>query len=138
VPLGNPDDLNIPEDTVRAWVLNILHGGGGELDTASIKYTGNNAAFGKFWRGEVAGIGVDRGLILSTGPVMDARGNNLSGAATHKFNDYHGPPSGDSSCGECTAIGFHRLTKMLLYLSILYVMQPFLNSGINLMVKRLI
>ena len=95
-----PLDPDVPggtDDQVREWVLTILHGGGGELDTASIKYKGNAAAFGKFWRGDNAGVGIDKGLLLSTGPVLNARGNNETGAATHKFNPYHGPPSGDSS-----------------------------------------
>jgi len=95
-----PLDPDVPggtDDQVRDLVFNVLHGGGGEFDTASIKYRGNAAAFGKFWRGGPAGIGVDSGLILSTGPINDAQGNNQTGSATHKFNDYHGPPSGDSS-----------------------------------------
>jgi len=51
-----PLDPDLPpggqEEQVREWVLNILHGGGGELDTASIKYRGDARAIGKFWRGE--------------------------------------------------------------------------------------
>ena len=104
--IGNPSisveplDADAPggvDDQVRDLVLNVLHGGGGEIDTASIKYRGNADAFGKFWGGGPAGIGVDSGLILSTGKIDQATGNNQTGAATHKFNDYNGPPSGDSS-----------------------------------------
>ncbi len=98
--LVDPLDPDVPggvDDQVRDLVFNILHGGGGEFDTASIRYRGNAAAFGRFWRGEQAGIGVESGLILSNGQIVNAMGNNETGAATDKFNEYNGPPSGDSS-----------------------------------------
>jgi len=65
------------QDTLNDWVLNNLNGGGGIVDTASITYTGNPQAFGRFWNGmdisrycnEYKPGCMDEGLILSTGKV---------------------------------------------------------------------
>ncbi len=64
---GDPPAADI--DSVRSWVLNILHYGGGMVDTNSIKFVGDPRAFCRFWNGEDnwSELGWNTGLGLSTG-----------------------------------------------------------------------
>ena len=65
------------EDTLRSWVLNRLHGGGGIIDTNSIKFIGDHQACGLFWNG--IDIGLNAGLVLSNGKVTSAATPNTGG-----------------------------------------------------------
>ncbi len=78
-------------DEIQDWVINILHGGGGELDTASITFTGNPLQLGKFTRGEAA-IGMDSGIVISTGKVIEIQSYN--NVPNESFN-YKGPSDAD-------------------------------------------
>jgi len=84
IPTTGADPGVYNEDTLRHWILNKLHGGGGLIDTASIKFIGNPQAIGRFWNG--VDIGIDSGLIISTGKVTSAMPPNTSGLKTDKFN----------------------------------------------------
>ncbi len=66
---GDPAVANI--DSVRSWVLNILHFGGGMIDTNSIRYVGDPRAFCRFWNGDGnwSELGWNTGLGLSTGDL---------------------------------------------------------------------
>lgn len=68
------------QDSLNDWVLNNLHGGGGMIDTASIRFDGNSQAFGRFWGGtdlsrfcnaDKPGC-MDEGMIISTGKAEQA------------------------------------------------------------------
>lgn len=91
------DELGYNADTLKAWILNILDGNGGLIDTSTIRFTGNYQAFGKFFDG--VDLGFDKGLIISTGKVLNAEGPNSSGLATDVFNEFsldpNDPQSGD-------------------------------------------
>ena len=89
VPLG------YDRDSLVSWIENILIGGGGFLDTASITITGNREAFGRFYSG--TDIGFEKGLILSTGKVESAEAPNSTGAYSDEFYPFdpfvsHGDP----------------------------------------------
>jgi len=86
-------DINNPFQ-IKDWVLNVLHGGGGEIDTASIKFTGNPLQLGKFNFTTVSDstIGLDSGLVISTGKVKDIQSYN--NRPDNYFN-FHGPPDPD-------------------------------------------
>lgn len=76
LPLGNtPAGYN--EDTLKMWVVKYLHGGGGIVDTNSIKFIGDHRACGLFGNG--TDIGIYAGMILSNGKVTSAAGPNSSG-----------------------------------------------------------
>ncbi len=66
---GDPPIANI--DSVRSWVLNILHAGGGMIDTNSIRFVGDPHAFCYFYNGDnnFSELGWDTGLALSTGDL---------------------------------------------------------------------
>lgn len=66
---GDPPVANI--DSVRSWVFNILHYGGGLIDTNSIRYVGDPRAFCYFWNGDGnwSELDWDTGLGLSTGAL---------------------------------------------------------------------
>lgn len=71
------DPTQPPDDKIIDWVLNVLHGGGGVIDTGTIKFTGNVAQLGRF-DGGLTSIGIDSGLVLSTGKVIQIQSyNNL-------------------------------------------------------------
>ncbi|HPI86276.1 MAG TPA: choice-of-anchor L domain-containing protein, partial [Bacteroidales bacterium] len=59
-------------------VQEILIGGG--VETFNIVYTGNNISRGKFWGGP-GNIGIEEGIILTSGAVTVAPGPNNSGSA---------------------------------------------------------
>lgn len=59
----------------NALVNNILGSG---VTTSNISFTGAQSAFGTFTGGISAGIGIDSGIMLSTGMVTDAVGPNSS------------------------------------------------------------
>ncbi len=75
--------LGYDRDTLVAWIENILHGGGGKIDTNSITFTGNREAFGRFYNDTL--IGFERGLIISNGRVENAEGDNDKGYASDEF-----------------------------------------------------
>ena len=63
-------------------VNNILGSG---VSTSNISLTGANAAFGTFTGGVSAGIGIESGIMLSTGKVIDAVGPNSSDSTATEF-----------------------------------------------------
>ena len=86
-------DMNNPNQ-IKDWVLNTLHGGGGEFDTASIKFTGSSLQLGKFSYGVQSDstIGLDSGLVICTGKVIEIQSYNNSPANSFSF---HGQPDPD-------------------------------------------
>ncbi|MBP6870841.1 MAG: choice-of-anchor L domain-containing protein [Bacteroidales bacterium] len=64
-------------------VQEILIGGG--VETFNIEYTGNNISRGKFWGGP-GNIGIEEGIILTSGAVTVAPGPNNSGSAGSNSN----------------------------------------------------
>ncbi len=82
-------DMNDPNE-IKDWVMNILHGGGGEFDTASIKFTGNLQQIGKFELGAMS-IGMDTGLVISNGQVMQIQSYNNFDVSY----DFNGPSDAD-------------------------------------------
>jgi hypothetical protein len=58
--------------------------GGGGVTISGVTYTGANGSAGTFSNGLAAGLGIDSGVILSTGNVQGAVGpNNNSGTSTN-------------------------------------------------------
>lgn len=73
------DTLNVSSSiTPEQMVQEILIGGG--VVTSNITYTGNNISRGKFWGGP-GNIGIQEGIILTSGNVTKAPGPNNSGSA---------------------------------------------------------
>lgn len=64
--------------TPEQMVQEILIGGG--VITSNIEYTGNNVSRGKFWGGP-GNIGIEEGIILTSGNVNKAPGPNNAGNA---------------------------------------------------------
>ncbi|NOX85496.1 MAG: hypothetical protein GXO86_05960, partial [Chlorobi bacterium] len=97
-------DMNNPNQ-IKDWVLNILHGGGGELDTASIKFVGNSLQLGKFSYTTVSDstIGLDSGLVISTGKVKDIQSYNNR---PDNYFSFHGEPDPDLDKMYETILGF--------------------------------
>jgi len=85
------DPTQPPNDQIVDWVLNMFHGGGGVIDTASIKFTGSLAQIGKFTRGG-SPIGADSGIVISTGRVSQIQSFNDSPNNSHHFG---GPGDSD-------------------------------------------
>ncbi len=84
-----PDDnnqLGYNEDTLKAWICDILRGPGGMIDTSTIKFTGNYQALGRFYNGN--DVGFNKGLIISNGKVEQAEAPNNIGAKSYAFNQY--------------------------------------------------
>jgi len=69
--------------TPEQMVQEILIGGG--VVTSNITYTGNNISRGKFWGGP-GNIGIEDGIILTSGAVTVAPGPNNSGSAGQNSN----------------------------------------------------
>lgn len=85
VPLPPKDNpIGYHRDSLVSWVERILHGGGGVIDTASITFTGNREALGRFYQGNDIGFG--KGLIISNGKVVSAEAPNTIGAKSDAFN----------------------------------------------------
>jgi hypothetical protein len=73
------DTLHVSSNiTPEQMVQEILIGGG--VITSNITYTGNNISRGKFWGGP-GNIGIEEGIILTSGNVTVAPGPNNSGSA---------------------------------------------------------
>jgi gliding motility-associated-like protein len=89
--------LGYKRDTLVKWVLEILEGYGGRIDTSTIKYTGAREALGRYYDGN--DIGLNKGLIISNGRVESAEGPNSTGSMTDDppFNTFSllGEQSGD-------------------------------------------
>lgn len=75
-------------DSANALVNNILGTG---ITASSATTTGASAAFGTFTGGVSAGIGIESGIMLSSGNVYDAVGPNTS-ASTTGYNNSAGDP----------------------------------------------
>ncbi len=87
VELPSADNpLGYNRDTLKAWIQTIFHGGGGLIDTATIRFTGNHQAIGRFYDG--VDLGFDKGLILSTGKVTQAEPPNNIGAMSYEFTPF--------------------------------------------------
>ena len=68
--------LIVTQDSDANSLVNNILGSG--VATSNISLTGANAAFGTFTGGISAGIGIESGIMLSTGKVTDAVGPNSS------------------------------------------------------------
>ena len=76
--------------TVERLVQDIFVGGACK-NTFNIKGIGNNAGIGYFENGQSI-IGINRGVILSTGPIENCEGPNDSRRASGDFKDVTGDP----------------------------------------------
>ena len=83
LPAAGTEPIVYDVDTLKHWILTKLHGGGGIIDTASIIFSGNPQAMGRFWNG--SDIGIDSGLMISTGKVTSATAPNGSGLMSDKM-----------------------------------------------------
>ncbi|MGD1808140.1 choice-of-anchor L domain-containing protein [Dapis sp. BLCC M126] len=89
-----------PNNNGEALVNEIL-GSGITIDLDSINYRGANGASGIFTDGLSSGIGIDQGIILTTGKAKDAEGpNDLDKTTTE--NNYRGDPDLDGLITEKT------------------------------------
>lgn len=77
------NQLGYDRDSLKAWISDVFHGGGGIIDTASITFTGNRRAFGRFYNG--SDIGFQKGLIISNGAVESAEYPNNVGGKEEQF-----------------------------------------------------
>ena len=69
---ASPDNSNVANmDSVREWILDTLHFGGGMIDTNSIRFVGNPKQFCYFWNGNGnwSELNWNTGLGLSTGDL---------------------------------------------------------------------
>lgn len=66
--------------SVTNLVKNVLIGSG--VTVSNVTFSGSPDAFGKFTNGSVTSMGLNSGLIMSTGDVSDAPGPNNSGSIT--------------------------------------------------------
>ncbi|OGP73103.1 MAG: hypothetical protein A2V86_11155 [Deltaproteobacteria bacterium RBG_16_49_23] len=71
----NLADLNVKSPAVVAAELMP----GAIIDPASVKFTGQNIAAGTFTSGLNDGIGIDQGILLTTGAILNAVGPNFVG-----------------------------------------------------------
>ena len=77
LPLFSIAQLNIDTtSTPQQLVQNILIGNG--VTASNITYTGSSLSIGEFSNGDSTNIGLDAGILLSTGRVVDAVGPNDS------------------------------------------------------------
>ncbi len=60
--------------TAKVLVQNVLIGDG--VESRNIKYTGHNRSIALFENGDNADLGLDKGIILSTGIATEAKGKN--------------------------------------------------------------
>ncbi len=75
-------DNTIPYDKVQYLVDEVLIGEG--VKAFNIQYFGADAAVGYFKNGNSTGIGIDEGIIITSGNIYDATGpNNASGTTTN-------------------------------------------------------
>lgn len=88
--IENPPPNDYSRDTLVKWVLEILEGYGGKIDTASITYTGDRRALGRYYDGD--DIGLEKGLIISNGKVESAEGPNLTGSMSDEFDTFNPDP----------------------------------------------
>jgi len=90
----NADTLHVSSSiTPEEMVQEILIGGG--VVTSNITYSGNNISRGEFWGGP-GNIGIEDGILLTSGSVSVAPGPNNSGSA--------GSNSGQGGDSDLTAI----------------------------------
>ncbi len=67
-----------PQDLVQELV-------GGGVDVTDVQFTGDFASAGKFTGGESEGLGIESGVMLSSGTIADAAGPNDSDGTTTSF-----------------------------------------------------
>ncbi len=94
----NPSEAD--RDSVVKWVFDILHFGGGLIDSNSVRYVGDPRAFCYYWNGNkpnFSELGWETGLGLSTGDLSALEtSSNTTGVADDV--DFHRP--GDTSLYE--------------------------------------
>ncbi len=75
LPYISLSQINVSTNsTAQQLVQNILVGSG--ISTSNITFTGSNLSIGSFSNGNSTNIGMDEGIILSTGKVIDIIGPN--------------------------------------------------------------
>lgn len=85
--------------SAKVLVDNVLVGEG--VETRNIKFTGHPRAIGLFENGTSADLGLDKGIILSTGVAAEAKGPNSSISHTHEFS-FPGNKTLDKIAGAAT------------------------------------
>ena len=88
VPLAGIDAIH--RYTVERLVQDVFVGGACK-NTFNIKGIGNNGGIGYFENGQSI-IGINRGVILSTGPIENCEGPNDSRRISGDFKDLTGDP----------------------------------------------
>ncbi|BAU62856.1 hypothetical protein STA3757_02070 [Stanieria sp. NIES-3757] len=80
---GSAQALTITPTNNGTDLVNTILGSGITVNPGSINYTGANGASGIFTGGLSSGIGINNGIILTTGKAVDAIGpNNSDGTST--------------------------------------------------------
>ena len=82
-PTPPPPPPTPPSDAFAAELVEILLGEGVSFSNAT--FTGNEASAGQFTDGIARGIGIEQGVILSTGNIFDAEGPNELDETTTDF-----------------------------------------------------
>ena len=91
----NPNQADM--DSVKNWVFDVLHYGGGLIDSSSIRFVGNPKQFCYYWNGDKPNwseLGWETGLGLSTGN-LEALSNSINSVGYADDVDFHIP--GDTS-----------------------------------------
>ncbi len=81
------------------------------VSISNVKYTGDNTAAGKFSGGTSEGLGVDAGVMLSSGKISNAAGPNNSDGISASFNlpgdtDLDGLISGGATTHDASVLEF--------------------------------
>lgn len=98
---GSAQALTITPTNNGTDLVNTILGSGITVNSGSINYSGANGASGIFSDGLASGIGINNGIILTTGKAVDAIGpNNSDSQGT--FNGLPGDASLDAIAGVTT------------------------------------
>ncbi len=84
--LKSPASININQGLTAEELIKERFISGGCFDVTNITYTGNDKAIGEFSNGN-SSIGIEDGIILSSGNITNAYGPNTSNARSTGHND---------------------------------------------------
>ncbi len=82
IPFQSAQAISITPTNDGTTLANTILGSGITIVPGSLTYTGANGASGTFTNGLSSGIGIDKGVIITTGQAIDAVGPNDSDGTT--------------------------------------------------------